>query len=45
MTLVEIVRKTCGAVDLELKDKAERSAFAAVVEDIAFNQHKPGFGR
>lgn len=45
MTLVEIVRKTCGAVDLELKDKAERATFAAVVEDIAFNQHKPGFVR
>lgn len=45
MVLVEIVRKTCGAVDLALTDKAERSAFAAVVEDIAFIQHKPGFGR
>ncbi len=45
MALIEIVRKTCGAVDLVLKDKAERSAFAAIVEDIAFNQHKPGFSR
>lgn len=44
MALIEVVRKACGAVDLELKDKAERSALAAIVEDIAFNQHKPGFG-
>lgn len=43
MALIEVVRKACGAVDLELKDKAERSALAAIVEDIAFNQHKPGF--
>lgn len=44
MALIEVVRKACGSVDLELKDKAERSALAAIVEDIAFNQHKSGFG-
>jgi hypothetical protein len=45
LALIELVRKTCGDVDLALKDKAERDALAAIVEDIAFNQHKPGFGR
>lgn len=45
MEIIEVVRNTCGAVDLELKDKAERSALAAIVEDIAFNQYKPGFAR
>lgn len=45
MEIIEVVRKTCGAVDLELKDRAERSALAAIVEDIAFNQYKPSFWR
>lgn len=45
LALIEVVRRACGDVDLALKDKAERDALAAIVEDIAFNQHKPGFSR